>query len=488
VRAVYGSDATRAIYADDIAQLAKALERFPGMLDARLNGSSPIPPEGPLRLLVLRRSDLGDLPDPEEWAMWNACDTPAGPAPEGLWAKSEAAQQRLLHLIRDSGFMPDIPTYAFSDHGGVDDLIAGVVGMAIGDHASSAYLPGYVEGVPGRLAILILEDTPNTPRTEIALQAGLPVENIRPDITGDPALYIVLHEGVHAASGHAPHPEPGDYCKAINPALLDENTGHETAADRGADIGYQPKDGFMEAIAHARAITALLHNSNSRTAFRYDADGNPTGLDGEYIQDHVTTWGWDRAAPDLRGDFDVARMQGLYAVPLMVNTLADAVAGYLYETEQLAALDRGEAKDVLTGEPLNPAQAQQWYATEPSGPEFIVDSLDYYAGLGEEARRADPSRHHAAMAYLGQNGHFRTLARGLKPDYVEAIKDTVVGYQLGIKAITQGIVDRDLIARTGAALEGADFEAIAQAITAPLRDGMNTPEDLALPPRIAFKP
>jgi len=59
---------------------------------------------------------------------------------------------------------------------------------------------------------------------------------------------------------------------------------------------------------------------------------------------------------------------------------------------------------------------------------------------------------------------------------------------LGIKAITQGIVDRDLIARTGAALEGADFEAIAQAITAPLRDGMNTPEDLALPPRIAFKP
>lgn len=471
------------------------------MLDGSLNGTSPIPGEGPLRLLVVRRADLGPLPSAENWSAWSACDTPDGPAPDGMREAAAAGEQRLLNMIKGTAFMPDIPHYAFTDHGGVDDLLSGVISMLISDAASSAYVPGYVDGVPGRLAIITMENEPNTPRVEIAAHAGLPVENIRPDIAGNPALYTVLHEGVHAASGHDESAKMGDYCRDIEPGYLDERVAHETAADRGADIAYTAhtaQDGFMEAVAHARAINALLGNSNSLTAFRYDAAGEPTGVAGDYVVEHITTWGWDPTQPDGRGAFNVAAMRGLPAIPLAVNTMADAVAGYLYEEEQLEAMDRGETFNILTGEDLTEDEMAWWKEVrgnrlarligwDQPKPEDITTYLSHYATLGEEARLADPSRHHAAMAFLGRNGHFRTLAKGLKPAYVEAMKDTVMGYQKGIAAITQGIADEDLIRRTGAALEGADFQAIAREIKAPLHDGVDTPLDNALPPPDALR-
>lgn len=214
---------------------------------------------------------------------------------------------------------------------------------------------------------------------------------------------------------------------------------------------------------------------------------------------HVPTWGWDPAKPGMRGAFDVARMEGLPMIPLMVNTMADAVAGFVYEADQLKAMDAGGMTDVLTGQDLIEDEIAWWQEVRGNGivralgwntpkASDIPEKLDHYAWLGEEVRMTDPARHYAAMAHVRTYGGFDAMKALMSPKYAAALQDTVDDYTEGVQAITRGVRDFGVMRHTSQTMRAAgeaDFDAIAREVASGIYDPALRQ---ALPPAAALAP
>lgn len=489
-----------------------------------LNGSAPIPPPGPVHILFLRRSDLnlqiapGDkngngIEDIEDLSAELAQAAGCNAGPDQNWQAlmekgNPEVRQRVLDLMVSSGFMSEEQrnTLAGERLDDMRDLADGIGLYAMMNQASSTNLPANLgpdrdkSHVSARMAIVILSDDPMAPKDDIASVAGLHEDHLDGDIAlAPPGLAEIAHEGGHAISGHyGDEQEYEGYCTRASRAFLHHSTGHETAADlvMGRSLKALGYGDYAQSWAHAIGIQTLLHNANTYTALETDPETGTAGVVGDRIVIHGTTRGFDPSSPGMRGDFDVARLKGVAMLPLMINTMVDALAGFVYEADQLKALD-GDGLDVLTWEEFTPEERARWEGIRGSAlarwagydqpePADIAERLEHYARLGAEARAADPARHYAAMHYLVESGGIDNITALMSSRYAAAAQDMVDDYINGVHAIAPSLANADTVDHATAVLreeEGA--HAIAQKIGGAMYDPQLR---AAMPPGPAIAP
>ncbi len=178
-------------------------------------------------------------------------------------------------------------------------------------------------------------------------------------------------------------------------------------------------------VEHWRALGTLYLNGNDFTATTTAA-----------MNDHWTTIGFDPNQLNHKSKISARNAQNAFAIPLMVNTFADALGGFLY------------AQDLKQELADNPATFAQKYGNEitqtikeaPTDPATIYTNEDSFANfsvLGQNARTqfASAEYHHAAMTYLQNSGAFNRIAESLELQQDRTIlHDVISDYFKAVKA------------------------------------------------------
>lgn len=196
-----------------------------------------------------------------------------------------------------------------------------------------------------------------------------------------------------------------------------------------------------------------------------------------------------------RQPFNFQSLGSLSTVPLMINTLADALSGYFFVHAQRDAFDHGKTTNVLTGTEFTKEEIARWQAALIGTQQVLKTNLDSFAYWGEKARFYDPRIHAAAMRYLDEHGGIAALQNRLRINYAAAVGDLAGDYLDAAESKTfTGLNDQKIYNALSSVLgPDIDFEALVEEMIAPVMGNFSVFNDLnteklkkALPPAEIF--
>lgn len=344
---------------------------------------------------------------------------------------------------------------------GVSNLISGAVAYALlRDNASATYIPNDLKHVRTRAAMVTMTVEPRLPIDQAKAHSGLE-EKYLSNIDGTPMDYALFDLG-HEILGHANNAHRADAdakysCIALDPHVVDEGIRDDSAADAAGAAAYRAGQ-KMKVVTEAdvprtvqsmRALGAFYNNSNI-----FSAQTNA------HVNDHVTTIGYDPDAKNYTSDFNLAAMDGVGSLPLLINSYADVLAGFVYAQHVKEKIKTEPGK--FTAEDISK------YEALPSSPEAIPENMEKFAEIGVYARGVapvEPEKHYAAMAFLVNHHGFDALCARLKPEYARAMDDLLADYMKAVDRNARGLKDEKSIQDIEKTLSGkVDFGAMSEAL------------------------
>ncbi len=361
-----------------------------------------------------------------------------------FWDKFNKTKDNIMQLIGkhsagEHPFIPknDLTNALINNHSDVANTIYGAASTTLKQRYSASFLPA-IMGVTTPSCIVTVPEKLQAPTQEASSYAGIDSRYLN-DITGtsqDWAVFVIGHEiGGHCHNGHHYSDNSKYDSIEINLTNIDNGAAHETQADiKGANFYYKMQEKGIATssdipaqVEHMRSIGNLLNNSN-----------NYTTINNEHISEHVTTIKFDPAQKNATSQFNVASMSSVSALPLAINSYADALIGFTYAQYIKNGIENGTFSE------LN-ADDIEFFEKLTKKPSEIFSQLEDFAKLGQDLRFQNPEMQYAAIKFLHENNAFDSLKERLKPEYGMALDDLVQDYLEAVDTHAHALKDTDKV-------------------------------------------
>lgn len=413
-----------------------------------------------LTIVMISPTDIVDEEDKYQDYNWSAFyNTGCGGESQERQKKAEEilekAQKRVAQILRERGVVTEAEIAAankenesaFYDltHGLALDILSGVFAA----RNFSAYSK-YFE----KRALVITEEYYNKNKEGVSL-SNLDAAYLKPvpGTARDWIQWTLAHEiEGHVENGHNGNnlTEGVDFCTEIDSAYLRGNALNESESDIDASVIYRhaqsvgaasPAD-IVKTIWAYRVLSTFYYNDNLYSA-----------KNSTQIADHITTFLFDPDTNDMRARNLSTLPDDIVTVPLAINTVADALAGFLYAQQM-----RGEYKS---------------YRKYPNDPKLIASHMEELAELGRWVRSHEDGNayyefHYAAMVYMRDHGWLGHAKNFFRPESYAAIEDIFTDYFRAVAiAGNKKLADREKAKAMAEAIPSADFDAMFAAIYPP---------------------
>lgn len=395
-----------------------------------------------LKVLVVTPADID--PDKKykklDWSVIPTCGSSLTRAEIDINTYITDASNKFYKLLRASVRSGYIPEPLFNDvvltsPNGISSLNGIVASSAMPQVAGVINIGREVPELGLNYIVLTMPDEPPKVEETANSLSGLEMRFLK-NIKGSARDWSLATLG-HEVAGHGLHghtvPHSSAYsCTGIDYDLLDHTANHEGQSDialaetvkAANSLGMmQEADALPSQWAYLRVLGSFFKNHN---AFSVGSSSD--------INAHLTTIHFDPETPDSAAAFDQASAKGISALPILINTYADYIAGYVYAHQKHIA---------VKARPKSATQYERRAFAKLDGDIMSLDTLIEYgahARFGKEADEKDskiissPAYHVAAMHYLKKSGAFAEIRKNIASTLQPAFDDLISDYFKAVNA------------------------------------------------------
>jgi hypothetical protein len=390
-----------------------------------------------LRVLITTPKDIDPSGEyaKHNWTILPTCGINQDKAAIDILTYNERMGERIHRLLRETaqtGFFGEIDynDVIINNPGKISALNNNVAQSTLSQNPAAINFSSYVPAMGSSYVIVTMPDTLEQAATVRTQMAGLDDKYLR-NIAGsdkDWSFYTLGHEILgHALHGHADDGTASSQysCTHVDYKLKDISLHHEGFADAAVFAGLAALPApavklgpdFASGLHAVRTFGTFFKNSNAFSA------KNSTDIDAHTSNHHFSITGTSYIS-----EFNHSAQDGISSLPLIINTYADAIAGYAFMLERAAEVKK---------KPRNfTPQEQHFYLR--SQQEFT--QLERMAGMGYQVRlgmpasdtdseiTANPAYHVAAMTYLKKTGLMDKIKARLAPELRPAFDTLVSDY------------------------------------------------------------
>ncbi len=359
-----------------------------------------------------------------------------------LFEMSRKFQTILRHAARH-GFLSAraYDRFTLRDPFTAGDLVAGSVKQMFAQSNAAVYSADLQQLGPAATMIITLADVPGQ-RNTLQAYSRFTKDDLAPVAVSEKDIftYVVGHEILgHSFYGHSVNMSKMDFtCAVLDYADLDRKMYDEAEADvagaqfytiaRSMKLAEQVD--IPELVEASRALGALYKNRNAYSI-----------KNGKDIVYYMPTLKLDTTKPNFDSGLSRAIPKGVSALPILINTVADAIAG------KLVVLNR-KAEVTANPDAFNDTD-KEVFKVDPAALKLLPH---VYALYGYSARFGikvdqeqtpfprDTSMHVASIMYLKESGVLDQIAARLQPQLRTMLYDLVGDYLAGVEKIGSDVL------------------------------------------------